>query len=107
MTEEERADFLTTIQNNIPEIVFERFCIILSQIRSTVNNNKLIEALGKICKNQSKDFCYVMDIGQSKDTITPIREVIDLLDGWIITAQSKIDGTIIQWEVNSILNEVK
>lgn len=107
MTEEERTQALNHINALIPKIVFDRFIMILTQIEEK-NNDGLIRALDNICRNATDGFFYSMNTGESTDTITPIREALDLLEGWIITSQIASTEHRVKWEVDSIIGkEVK
>ena len=102
MTPEERNKALDHIRTIIPKVVFERFIIVLAQVGGS-NNNKLVEALDRMCIDESDGFWYNMDTGESQETITPIREIIDLLDGWMLTATIKMESNRVQWHVQSII----
>lgn len=107
MTPEERNKALNHIGALIPEVVFERFIMILTQIEER-NNNALVHALDNICRDVTNDFSYSMNTGESADTITPIREALDLLEGWIITSQITSTEHRVRWGVSSIIGkEVK
>lgn len=107
MTSEERADALRRIGALIPAVVFERFIMILTQIEEN-NNDALVHALDNICRDATDGFSYSMNTGENADTITPIREVLDLLEGWIITSQITSTEHRVRWGVNSIIGkEVK
>lgn len=107
MTPEERNKALSHIGAVIPEVVFERFIMILTQIEEK-NNDALVTVLDRICQNISNGFSYTMNTGESADAITPIREALDLLEGWIITSQIASTGHRVRWGVDSIIGkEVK
>lgn len=107
MTSEERAQALNRIGAVIPKVVFDRFIMVLTQIEEN-NNNALVNALDRICRDISDGFSYSMNTGESADTITPIREVLDLLEGWIITSQITSTEHRVRWGVSSIIGkEVK
>ena len=106
MTPEERSQALSHIGAIIPKVVFERFIMVLAQV-SERNNNSLINALNRMCTDESDGFWYNMDTGELQDTITPIREIIDLLDGWILTATVNIESNRVQWHVQSIIGKVE
>ena len=106
MTPEERNAALKRIGSLVPGIVFERFIMVLTQV-SERNNNKLVEAINQMCIDESDGFWYNMDTGDLQDTITPIREIIDLLDGWIFTATLNTEHDRIQWHVQSIIGKVE
>lgn len=107
MTSEERAKALNRIGAVIPKIVFDRFIMVLTQIEEN-NNDALVHALDNICRDITNGFTYSMNTGESADTITPIREVLDLLEGWIITSQITSTEQRVRWGVSSIIGkEVK
>ena len=74
---------------------------------SEKNYNKLIEAVNRMCIDESDGFWYNMDTGELQDTVTPIREIIDLLDGWILTATVNTSHDRVQWHVQSIIGKVE
>ena len=106
MTQEERAKALNNIGALIPKVVFDRFIMVLTQV-SEKNYNKLIEAVNRMCIDESDGFWYNMDTGELQDTVTPIREIIDLLDGWILTATVNTSHDRVQWHVQSIIGKVE
>lgn len=106
MTPEERNKALNHIGAVIPEVVFERFIMILTQV-SENNNNKLVEALDRMCTDGSDGFWYNMDAGEKQDSITPIREIIDLLEGWMLTATVDTTHDRVKWHVQSIIGKVE
>lgn len=106
MTPEERNKALNRIGAIVPKVVFERFIMVLTQVNER-NNNKLIDALSRMCTDESDGFWYNMDTGELQDTITPIREIIDLLEGWILTATINTEHDRIQWHVQSIIGKVE
>ena len=87
-------------------MVFDRFIMVLTQV-SEKNYNKLIEAVNRMCIDESDGFWYNMDTGELQDTVTPIREIIDLLDGWILTATVNTSHDRVQWHVQSIIGKVE
>lgn len=107
MNEEQRAEALKHISTLIPKVVFDRFIMILTQIEER-NNNALVHALDNLCKDATNGFTYSMNTGENADKITPIREALDLLEGWIITSQITSTEHRVRWGVNSIIGkEVK
>ena len=106
MTPEERNKALNRIEAIVPKVIFERFIMVLTQV-SARNNSSLITALSRMCTDESDGFWYNMDTGDSQDTITPIREIIDLLDGWILTATVNTESNRVQWHVQSIIGKVE
>lgn len=106
MTPEERNRALKNIGSLVPNVVFERFIMVLTQV-SENNNNKLVEALNRICIDESDGFWYNMDTGEKEETITPIREIIDLLEGWMVTATVIVKNNRVQWHVQSLIGKVE
>lgn len=102
MTPEQRSDALNRLKTVIPTVVFERFIMVLTQI-SESNNNKLVEVLDRMCTDDSDGFWYIMNTGETQDVITPIREIIDLLEGWILTATVNTEHDKVQWHIQSII----
>lgn len=107
MTPEERSRALDRIKAMIPYEVFKRFVIVLIQVNNKRENNDLVRALNRMCEDESYDFWYTMDKDEYQDTITPIREIIDLLDGWILTATISNEHDMTLWHVKSIIGQVK
>ena len=108
MNEEQRAEALKYLGTLIPKVVFDRFIMVLTQIEEN-NNNALVRALNNLCHDRTNEFTYAMNTGESAELITPIREALDLLEGWIITSCIKDTGEKrVRWEVHSIIGkEVK
>ena len=102
MTPEQRNDALNRLKTVIPTVVFERFIMVLTQV-SESSNNKLVEALDRMCTDDSDGFWYNMNTGETQDVITPIREIIDLLEGWILTATVDTTHNRVKWHVQSIM----
>lgn len=104
MTTEERKSNIDAIHNMIPECIFTNFCEILTQIEDEDNSKDLlIQALGRICRKESHSFAYLMKSEDNENTITPIREILDLLDGWLVS--SKVVSTVprTHWAIDSIV----
>jgi len=106
MTPEERNTALNRIMARIPEVVFERFIMVLTQVDGA-NNDRLVGTLSRLCTNGSYSFGYVMNTGETVETITPIREIIDLLEGWILTATVNTEHDRVYWHIQSIIGKVK
>ena len=104
MTSEERTNALRRIGAVVPDIVFERFIMILTQIEES-NNDALVCALDRMCRKESDGFAYRMTTGENKETITPIREVLDLFEGWILTATVSVINDRVKWDVSSIIGK--
>ena len=104
MNENERARALRNIQALVPDVVFDRFIMILTQI-NTANNDALVFALNSTCCDKNHTFIYRMSTGQTEADITPIREILDLFEGWIITSKAVIGPSQIRWEVESIVGK--
>ena len=106
MSEEERAEMLHRISALLPTIVFTQFTMVLTQIQGT-NHDALIHAIDGICRNTGTTFTYRMNADETADKITPIREALDLLEGWILTSSYSMGGrNRIEWTVASIVGKV-
>lgn len=104
MTIEEREININDIQNMIPDRIFTNFCEILTQIGDENNaRDSLIAALGRVCRKESHSFAYVMKATYNENTITPIREILDLLDGWLISSKVVSTSPRTRWAVDSIV----
>jgi len=107
MTLEERRQALNSIETMIPGIIFKRFMIALAQVNNQQDKYALLRVLSRMCKDESHEFWYTMEKDESQDTITPIREIIDLLDGWILTATVSTGLDMTLWHVQSIKGKVR
>ena len=102
---DERKIALRNIESVVPNIVFDRFISILTKVEGCIND-LLIEALGKASTNPTYTFTYLMKTNESEETITPIREILDLCEGWFITSTSTPgSNSRVQWKVNSIIGK--
>ena len=105
MSTEQREEAIARIQAVVPEMVFTRFTQILCMIEER-NNDALVSALARQTTGNTMGFGYNMESNADKDTITPIREVLDLFEGWFITSvmETRSNGRI-HWEVESIIGK--
>ena len=104
MTTEERKSNIADIQHMIPDCIFTTFCEVLTRIGDESDaKDSLIGALGRVCRKESQGFSYIMKATYNENTITPIREILDLLDGWLVS--SKVVSTVprTRWAVDSIV----
>lgn len=106
MSEEERAEALSRISALLPTVIFTQFTVVLTRIQGA-NHDALIHAIDGVCRDKDT-FMYRMNSNEPIDKITPIREALDLLEGWILTSSPSADGTRVKWTVASIVGkEVK
>lgn len=105
MSIEDRECAIANIQKTVPEEVFNSFVCVLPRVEES-NNDALVSALNKIINNNKHTFMYRMNTGDNETTITPIREILDLFEGWFITSKSRqiADGKIV-WDVKSIYSD--
>lgn len=105
MNTDERRTALRDIARVVPSAVFDRFIAILITIEEH-NNDALVRALSKASTDPTHFFAYVMNTGEHVETITPIREILDLCEGWFITSTSVVNpGERVIWEVHSIVGK--
>lgn len=105
INEDERKAALRNIASVVPNAVFDRLIKVLTLIEGT-NNDLLVGALGRASTNPAHTFIYRMNTGEHEETITPIREILDLCEGWFITSKSTVgvNGRV-RWEVVSIIGK--
>jgi hypothetical protein len=103
MDADERKAALRNIESVVPSAVFDRLINVLTMIEEH-NNDALVHALSLTSTDPSHSFTYRMNSAEHKETITPIREILDLCEGWFITSKSVV-GTSgrVRWEVESII----
>lgn len=104
MDEVERINSIKNIERVIPVSVFNRFIALLALVNKSSNNNALVCALGKTAINPSYTFAYRMSTGDPEDKITPIREILDLCEGWFITSVAQHETERVVWHVKSIID---
>lgn len=102
---DERKTALRNIESVVPNVVFDRFISILTKVEGCTND-LLVEALGKASTHPAYTFTYLMKTNESEETITPIREILDLCEGWFITSTS-ISGSSsrVRWKVSSLIGK--
>lgn len=104
MTDEERVRAMYNIQFQLPDIIYNRLTEILDSIKTDAHDS-IINALDKMVTNRCAGFIYHMQTGQTEKDTTPITELIDLLDGWILTSHLSIIKNHTCWNVNVIKHE--
>ena len=105
MDTDERQAALRNIARVVPNVVFDRLINVLTMVGER-NNDALVAALSRSSTIPDHTFTYRMDTEEHEETITPIREILDLCEGWFITSKS-IVGTSgrVRWEVESIVGK--
>ena len=103
MSCEERAKAIGIIQHGLPDYIFNRFVNVLTQV-AEVSNDAIVYSLSRIMTESSYAFYYRMKETQDETTITPLREILDLLEGWIITSHVQLSPVTHRtiWYVKSI-----
>jgi hypothetical protein len=102
MSEDEREEYMKVIQDNLSDILFTRLILLLTDL-DTHTTDMLIEALANMFMKKAAGFWYKMTEEATIQTISIVREVIDLLDGWVITSYAdwSYTGTL-AWHVSPI-----
>ena len=103
MDTDERQAALRNIEKVVPSAVFDRLINVLTMIEER-NNDALVHALSEVSTDPTHTFTYRMNTEEHEESITPIREILDLCEGWFITSKSVL-GTSgrVRWEVESII----
>jgi hypothetical protein len=105
MSTDERQTALKNIASVVPSAVFDRLINVLTMIEER-NNDALVQALSEVSTNPTHSFAYRMNTKDHVESITPIREILDLCEGWFITSHSVANpDERVRWEVNSIIEE--
>ena len=105
MSLDERKTALRNIESVVPNVVFDRLLIILTKVGGCIND-LLVEALGKASTNAAHTFTYLMKTNEHEETITPIREILDLCEGWFITSTcSRSSSGRVKWNVKSLIGK--
>ena len=105
MSVDERRAALRNIARVIPSVVFDRFIQVLTTVKEPLDD-VLVRALSDISTDPMRTFCYRMKKEEPEDAITPIREILDLCEGWFITSNSVVTlDERIKWEVHSIVGK--
>lgn len=91
MVSAERAKQIMFIHSHLPETVFTTFTSLLTYLNED-NQDKLIYILSRCCDPQDSldNFTYAMPIKAKTRIHTPVNEILDLLEGWIITSVEEI-----------------
>lgn len=105
MDADERKIALRNIERVVPSAVFDRLINVLTMIGEH-NNDALVHALSGLSTDPVSSFIYRMKIEEHEETITPIREILDLCEGWFITSKSTVgvNGRV-NWKVESIIGK--
>ena len=105
MSADERKIALRNIESVVPSVVFDHLINILTKVGGCIND-LLVEALGKTSTNPTHTFTYLMKTNEREETITPIREILDLCEGWFITSTcSRSSSGRVAWKVKSIIEK--
>lgn len=103
MNEDERKAALRNIASVIPSAVFDRLINVLTLVEGH-NNDLLIAALSRVSTDPAHTFTYLMNTNEHEETITPIREILDLCEGWFITSTFSLSSSgRAKWNVKSII----
>ena len=101
----ERQAALRNIEKVVPSAVFDRLINVLTMVEER-NNDALVQALSKVSTNPTYTFTYRMQTEENVESITPIREILDLCEGWFITSHSIISlGGQVRWVVKSLIGK--
>ena len=105
INEDERKAALRNIASVVPSAVFDRLVNVLTLVEGT-NNDLLVGALGRASTNPAHTFTYLMNTNEHEETITPIREILDLCEGWLITSTFGLSSSgRAKWSVKSIIGK--
>lgn len=105
MGTDERQAALMNIARVVPGAVFDRLINVLTMVEEH-NNDALVHALSEVSTDPTHSFTYRMNTGEPEESITPIREILDLCEGWFITSNSVANpGERVRWEVHSIIGK--
>lgn len=95
-------DRLTVLQKVIPVSLFNRVLFLLNStpLKDTDGTpsricENLTNAIVKLCEHSFVGFRYYIGNDLSEIAVNTIREIIDLLDGWILYIQSE-ESSIVQ-----------
>ena len=92
------------IESALPKLIFSHFVLAIDQVMDEKLYDSLLTSITKIVDDKAyRGFTYNMSKNGSENEYTAVNEVIDLLDGWILTANKelhKLDTfTMWSWEV--------
>jgi len=105
MSADERKTALRNIESVVPNVVFNRLISILTMIGGCTND-LLVEALSRASTNPAYAFTYLMKTNERAETITLIREILDLCEGWFIASTCSLgSGGRVKWRVKSIIKK--
>lgn len=105
MNADERQAALRSIARVVPSAVFDRLINVLTMIEERTND-ALVHALSNISTEPTDSFIYHMKVGEREESITPIREILDLCEGWFITSTFSLDSDGRgKWDVESLIGK--
>lgn len=105
MGTDERQAALMNIARVVPGAVFDRLINVLTMVEEH-NNDALVHALSEVSTDPTHTFTYRMNTEEHEESITPIREILDLCEGWFITSNSVVGSSgRVRWEVHSIIGK--
>ena len=105
MNEDERNAALRNIASVVPNAVFDRLVNVLTMVEEH-NNDLLVAALSRVSTDPAHTFTYLMNKNEPEETITPIREILDLCEGWFITSTFSLSSNgRAKWNVKSIIGK--
>lgn len=105
MSVDERKVALRNIESVVPSVVFDHLISILTKIGGCTND-LLVEALSRTSINPAYTFTYLMKTNERAETITLIREILDLCEGWFITSTCSMSSSgRVKWNVKSIIKK--
>ena len=105
MDVDERKAALNNIASVVPSAVFDRLINVLTMVEER-NNDALVHALSEVSINPTHTFTYLMNTNEHEETITPIREILDLCEGWLITSTFSLSSSgRAKWSVKSIIGK--
>lgn len=105
MDVDERKAALKNIANVVPSVVFDCLINILTTVGQHTND-AIVTALNKASTNPTFSFTYIMNPEYNEGSITPIREILDLCEGWFITSTSSLDlNGRVHWHVKSLIEK--
>ena len=92
MTAMERTDYCAEIRNRIPKAVLNRLAELLAPMPD-ITRDYFLEGIHKCIINKG-GFIFTV---REKNEYNKIREIIDLLDGWVFMSVLRRDGTEYRW----------
>ena len=101
MNYDERKEALDYIRTKIPKEVYVDFMVAIARVHKG-NDDRVIQVIKKICNGTLNHFRYQMDYEEEANKITPIREILDILEGWIITSTIEQTSPRVTWLATTI-----